>query len=59
MSLKMHLGEKRIDLDEEVKNAVTHYLEKEVPASHFDAGVKKLPARLKKCIELNGDYVEK
>lgn len=58
-NLKRHLGGKRMETDEEVKAAVKEYFDQEVDGKFYDAGIKKLPERLKKCIEVNGDYVEK
>lgn len=44
--------------DEEVKETVEKWL-KEVEREFFDTGIQKLLSRLQKCIDLNGDYVEK
>lgn len=59
LNLKKHLGGKRLETDEEVKTEVTQYLNKELAASFYEAGIQKLPVRLEKCIQVNGDYVEK
>lgn len=58
-NLKKHLGGKRLNSDEEVKTVVMEYLEKEVDGEFYDAGIQKLPDRLQKCLDMNGDYVEK
>jgi len=58
-NLKKHLGGKRLNLDEEVKTVVMEYLEKEVDGEFYDAVIQKLPDRLQKCLDMNGDYVEK
>jgi len=46
-----------METNEKVKKQVTRYQQKEVAAS--EAGTHKLSVRLEKCIQLNGDYVEK
>lgn len=56
--LKVHLGGSRFTNDEELKAAVEEFL-KEVAAADYEAGLKKLLPRLQKCVEKNGDYVEK
>lgn len=56
--LKEHLGGMRFDDDDEVKDEVKRYLN-DMAASFYDTGILKLPQRLEKCIERNGDYVEK
>lgn len=59
------LTEKRVAVwcmgnsDEEVKIVVMEYLEKQVDGGFNDAGIQKLPERLQKCLDMNGDYVEK
>jgi len=58
LNLKEHLGGKRMETDE-VKKEVTQYLQKEMAASFYEAGIQKLPVRLEKCVRLNGDYVDK
>lgn len=57
-SLKMHMGGKRFSSDEEVMEEVKKW-SKELAGDFFDTGIKKLIPRLKKCIERDGDYVEK
>jgi len=53
------LGGRKMDTDEEVKKEVTEYLEKELTASFYEEGVKKLPVRFEKCIQVNGKCHEK
>lgn len=52
--LKEHLGGMQFDDEDEVKR----YLN-DMAASFYDTGILKLPQRLEKCIERNGNYVEK
>lgn len=56
--LKEFLGGQRFSNDEEVQDAVENWL-REVERKVYDEGIQKLVPRLQKCIELNGDYVEK
>lgn len=56
--LKEHLAGRRFCSDEEVKDEVQRFL-KDMAASWYDMGIQKLPQRLQKCIDRNGDYVEK
>uniref|UniRef100_A0A8C5QT67 Histone-lysine N-methyltransferase SETMAR n=1 Tax=Leptobrachium leishanense TaxID=445787 RepID=A0A8C5QT67_9ANUR len=42
----------------EGKDEVQRFL-KDMAASWYDMGILKLPQRLQKCIDRNGDYVEK
>ena len=44
--------------DDEVKDEVQHFLN-DMVMSWYDMGIQKLPQRLQKCIDRNGDYVEK
>lgn len=53
------MGGKRLNSDEKVKAVVKKYLEKEVDGRFYDTGIQKLPDRLKKCQDMNGDHVEK
>jgi hypothetical protein len=41
-----------------VKVEVQRFLN-DMAASWYDMGIQKLPLRLQKCIDQNGDYVEK
>lgn len=56
--LKDHLGGMKFDTDDDVKNAVQNWLHI-MPETFFSAGIRALPTRWKKCIEVQGDYVEK
>lgn len=56
--LKEHLSGRRFCSDDEVKDEVLRFL-KGMAASWYDMGIIKLPQRLQKCIDRNGDYVEK
>jgi hypothetical protein len=56
--LKEHLAGRRFSDDDEVKVAVQRFLN-DMAASWYDMGIQKLPLRLQKRIDQNGDYVEK
>jgi len=56
--LKEYLAGRCFSDDDEVKVAVQHFLN-EMAASRYDMGIQKLPLRLQKCIDQNGNYVEK
>jgi hypothetical protein len=56
--LKEHLAGRRFSDDDEVKFAGQRFLN-DMAASWYDMGIHKLPLRLQKCIDRNGDYVEK
>jgi len=56
--LKKHLGGTHFQNEEEVMNAVTEYFDGKC-AAYFRDGIFKLLHRWEKCINLNGDYVEK
>jgi len=56
--LKEHLAQRRFSDDDEVKVAVQHFLNN-MAVSWYDMGIQKLPLRLQKCIDRNGNYVEK
>ena len=56
--LKVHLGGEKFSTDDEVKVAVEAFFE-EQDKSFFCKGMQGLEKRWKKCIELEGDYVEK
>lgn len=56
--LKKHLGGMRFASDEELIATVDHYFE-ELEENEYCEGIKKLEHRLNKCIDLEGDYVEK
>jgi histone-lysine N-methyltransferase SETMAR len=55
--MKEILGGKRMETDEEVKNAATDWLNG-LAANVCDKGIVKLAQRLDKCLNRNGDYVE-
>lgn len=56
--LKSDLRGKKIDTDEEVKSAVLSHFE-EKNSEYFFKGIEMLVKRCEKCIEINGDYIEK
>ena len=56
--LKIWLGEKKFLSDEEVIAAADEYF-KGLETSYFSEGIKKLEERWTKCVEIEGDYVEK
>ncbi|XP_015438009.1 PREDICTED: histone-lysine N-methyltransferase SETMAR-like [Dufourea novaeangliae] len=56
--LKEHLTGTRFSNDDEVKDEVQRFLNG-MAASWYDMGIQKLLQRLQKCIDRNGDYVEK
>lgn len=56
--LKEHLSGMKFSSDEEVKTAVTDYLNG-LAEEFFAAGYQNWIKRLKKCIDREGDYVEK
>lgn len=56
--LKQWLQSQRFENDDELMTGVTNWL-KSLAADFFDAGLKKLVQRYKKCVEVGGDYVEK
>lgn len=56
--LKKHLGGTHFANEEELKEEVLSYL-RGLAGDFYDQGIKKMVTRMKKCIEVNGDYVEK
>ncbi|CAK9818349.1 Histone-lysine N-methyltransferase SETMAR [Anthophora quadrimaculata] len=56
--LKENLVGMRFNDDDEVKDEVLRFLN-DMAASWYDMGIQKLLQRLQKCIDRNGDYVEK
>jgi hypothetical protein len=56
--LKEHLSGKRFNDDDDVTAEVRRFL-KSMEGNWYDMGIQKLPLRLLKCIDRNGDYVEK
>lgn len=57
-NLKKHLGGSKFSTKDEVIVAVNDYFA-DLPESFFFEGINKLQVRWKKCVELDGDYVEK
>jgi len=57
-NLKKWLSGQRFFSNEEVMDRTNAYFE-DLPKYYFSDGLKKLEKRLIKCIELQGDYVEK
>ena len=57
-ALKKHLGGTHFKTQEELKDAVSTYL-RGAAGEFYDLGIKKMITRMQKCIDLNGDYVEK
>jgi hypothetical protein len=56
--LKRDLNGTHFTSDDEVKQAVTSWIKQRTP-EFFIYGMLKLVLRWEKCIELQGDYVEK
>lgn len=56
--LKQHLGGQRFNTDEEVKEAVSKFIDG-LAAEFFEEGFQKWITRQEKCVEKSGDYVEK
>ena len=56
--LKDFLGGRKFQSDEEVMAAVQNWT-RDQTKNFYERGIKKLPERWKKCIELRGAYVEK
>ncbi|XP_014486145.1 PREDICTED: histone-lysine N-methyltransferase SETMAR-like [Dinoponera quadriceps] len=56
--LKTRLGGERFASDEEVITTVNEYFEG-YDAAYYSEGIKRLEQRWAKCVELEGDYVEK
>lgn len=56
--LKEFLGGKRFETDDEVKETVEDWLSSQA-ADFYDIGIKKLVERYDKCLNKNGNYVEK
>ncbi|GBL72997.1 Histone-lysine N-methyltransferase SETMAR [Araneus ventricosus] len=57
-AMKKWLGEQYFSDDEELKNAVTHWLKSQA-AAFYAEGIGKLVKRYDKCLNNGGDYVEK
>jgi len=58
LHLKKHLAGKKFDNNDEVQEEVMTWF-KELAADFYDSGIQKLVARLNKCLDNAGDYVEK
>ena len=56
--LKKFLGGKRFETDEELKATVLGFFHS-LDIEFFENGIKKLILRSEKCIQIQGDYVEK
>jgi hypothetical protein len=56
--LKKHLGGTHFRTGEELKEEVFSYL-RGAAGEFYDSGIKKMVHSMQKCIDLNGDYVEK
>ena len=57
-AFKKVLGGQRFKLDEEMQDAVDNWL-RDAAGEWYDAGIKKLVARIQKVIDHQGNYVEK
>ena len=57
--MKSHLHGKTFTSREEAIQAVRHVLLKKLPSSVYADAMSNLIYRYKKCIALDGDYVEK
>ncbi|UYV83572.1 hypothetical protein LAZ67_23001497 [Cordylochernes scorpioides] len=57
-ALKWHLGGKHFANDDEVKAEENHWLRRQDTA-WYNSGIKKLLQRYQKCLDRNGDYLEK
>jgi hypothetical protein len=56
--LKKHLSGTHFRTGEELKEEVLSYL-RDAAGEFYDSDIKKMAHRMQKCIDLNGDYVEK
>ncbi|UYV84765.1 hypothetical protein LAZ67_X003375 [Cordylochernes scorpioides] len=57
-ALKLHLEGKHFANDDEVQAEANHWLRRQDTA-WYNSGIKKLLQRYQKCLDRNGDYVEK
>ncbi len=57
-TLKRHLEGKNFTTNEELQSEVTQYFKKQ-PSTFYYQGISKLKTRYQKCMDRNGDYVEK
>ncbi|KAL4113476.1 hypothetical protein QTP88_017091 [Uroleucon formosanum] len=58
LHFKKWLGGQRFENDMELKNAVENWFNSQA-ASFYAEGLRKLVKRYEKCLEVNGNYVEK
>jgi histone-lysine N-methyltransferase SETMAR len=58
LHLKNFLAGQRFNNDEDVKRAVQKWLSSQV-ATFYDEGIQKLVSRYDKCLNNDGNYVEK
>lgn len=56
--LKEFLGGKKFQTNDAVEDAVRSWMDDQ-PKHFFESGIKSLPKRWRKCVELRGEYVEK
>ena len=56
--LKEYLSGMRFNNDDDVKDEVQRFLNS-MAMNWYDMNIRKLPIRLQKCFDRNGDYVEK
>jgi len=56
-SRNKHLAGKNLDDDDEVQEVMTRF--KGQAADFYDSGIQKLVPRLNKCLDSDGDYVQK
>lgn len=58
LHFKKWLGGQRFENDKELRNVVENWFNSQA-ASFYSDGLRKLVKRYEKCLEVNGDYVEK
>ena len=58
LHLKKHLGGKRLQDDDDVKTVVRQWLASQA-ADFYEEGIQKLVQRYDKCLNIEGNYVEK
>jgi len=58
LHFKQWLGRQRFETEEGFKNPIVNWFNSQA-ASSYAEGFKKLVQRYEKCLEVNGDYVEK
>lgn len=58
LHLKKHLGGQRLQDDDEVKTVVMQWLTSQA-ADFYEEGIQKLVQRYDKCLNIDGNYVEK